>query len=112
MSIAVTLDELREQLASFPWGYLMTVADDGRPRVRAVATIWDDGTLLCRTGDGARHNVATRSNVTMVFPPVEPAGHLLGGDGPVGGEQRLEDQAPGGRDAQPAGAQGAEGSGE
>ena len=45
MSIAVTLDELPERLAAFPWGYLMTVADDGRPRVRAVPTSWDDGSL-------------------------------------------------------------------
>ena len=77
MSIAVTLDELPARLAAFPWGYLMTVADDGRPRVRAVPTVWDDETLVCRTGDGARRNVATRANVTMVFPPVEPAGMSL-----------------------------------
>ena len=39
-------------------------------------------------------------------PPAR--GDLLGGHGPLGGEQRLDDQAPRRRDAQPARAQGAE----
>lgn len=77
MSIPVTLEELPAQLARFPWGYLLTVADDGRPRVRAVRTDWEGSTLRCRTGDGARANVATRSNVTMVFPPPDHAGMSL-----------------------------------
>jgi len=68
MSIAVALDDLAATLAGYPWGYLLTVADDGRPRVRAVPTNFVDGRLSCVTGDGARTNVVRRPNVTMVFP--------------------------------------------
>jgi hypothetical protein len=77
MSIAVTLDELPGLLAEFSWGYLLTVADDGRPRVRAVPTVWDGVALVCRTGDGARGNVGPRPNVTMVFPPADHVGMSL-----------------------------------
>ncbi len=81
MSVAVSLAELPEVLDAYPWGYLLTVADDGRPRVRAVPTLIVSGVLHCRTGEGARSNVATRSNVTMVFPPVGDGGMSLIVDG-------------------------------
>ncbi|MCU1504247.1 MAG: pyridoxamine 5-phosphate oxidase family protein [Ilumatobacteraceae bacterium] len=68
MSIAVALVDLESTLDGFPWGYLLTVADDGRPRVRAVPTRFVDGRLCCATGEGARSNVASRPQVTMVFP--------------------------------------------
>ncbi|MEO5901910.1 MAG: pyridoxamine 5'-phosphate oxidase family protein [Ilumatobacteraceae bacterium] len=77
MSIAVALDDLAATLAGYPWGYLLTVADDGRPRVRAVPTQLVDGRLVCATGDGARTNVASRSNVTMVFPSPDNAMSLI-----------------------------------
>ena len=81
MSVAVSLAELPAVLADYPWGYLLTVADDGRPRVRAVPTVMADGVLRCRTGEGARSNVAERRNVTMVFPSVEVGGMSLIVDG-------------------------------
>jgi hypothetical protein len=81
MSIAVSIEELPAALADFPWGYLLTVADDGRPRVRAVPTNLVDGRLCCRTGDGARANVAGRANITMVFPSMVSGGMSLIVDG-------------------------------
>ena len=81
MSVAVSLAELPVVLGDYPWGYLLTVADDGRPRVRAVPTNLVDGVLCCRTGDGARANVADRPNVTMVFPAATDGGMSLIVDG-------------------------------
>jgi hypothetical protein len=77
VSVAVAIEDLAAALAEYPWGYLLTVADDGRPRVRAVPTRFVDGRLCCDTGDGARRNVAVRPNVTMVFPPTDAGGMSL-----------------------------------
>jgi hypothetical protein len=81
VSVAVALVDLAAALADRPWGYLLTVADDDRPRVRAVPTQLVDGRLRCATGDGARSNVTVRPNVTIVFPPVEAGGMSLIVDG-------------------------------
>jgi hypothetical protein len=77
MSVAVAIEDLASALAEYPWGYLLTVADDGRPRVRAVPTQFVDGRLRCDTGHGARRNVAVRPQVTMVFPSLDPGGMSL-----------------------------------
>lgn len=69
MSVPVALDELAASLAEHPWGYLLTVGSDGRPRVLAVPTEILDGVVHCRTGASARSNVGERPLVTMVFPP-------------------------------------------
>ena len=68
MSIAVTLDQLDERLAQFPWGYLMTVRDDGRAQGLAVPTRLVDGVLVATIGRSAAGNAAARPNVTMIFP--------------------------------------------
>ncbi len=81
MSIAVPLEDLPAQLADYPWGYLLTVSDELQSRVRAVPTELVDGKLRCRTGDGARGNVAVRPRLTMVFPSLEPGGFSLIVDG-------------------------------
>jgi Pyridoxamine 5'-phosphate oxidase len=81
MSVAVAIADLPTVLADYPWGYLLTVSDDGRPRVRAVPTNLVDGRLCCVTGDGARANIATRPRVTMVFPSADTTGMSLIVDG-------------------------------
>lgn len=81
MSVAVSLADLSVVLADYPWGYLLTVADDGRPRVRAVPTQMVGTLLCCRTGEGARSNVTVRPTVSMVFPPAEDGGMSLIVDG-------------------------------
>ena len=62
------LDELAERLASYPWGYLMTVRDDGRAQSLAVPTAWVDGALVATVGTGTGRNATARPGVTMVFP--------------------------------------------
>jgi hypothetical protein len=68
MSIAVPLDELAERLTQYPWGYLVTVRDDGRAQSLAVPTQYVDGRLMATVGKGTAANAVARPNVTMLFP--------------------------------------------
>lgn len=68
MSIAVPLDELEARLADFPWGYLVTVRDDGRAQSLAVPTQYVDSALIASVGARAAANAAARPNVTLIFP--------------------------------------------
>lgn len=68
MSIAVPLDELAVRLAAYPWGYLVTVRDDGRAQSLAVPTHFADGALIATVGRGTSANATARPNVTMLFP--------------------------------------------
>ncbi|RTL64555.1 MAG: pyridoxamine 5'-phosphate oxidase family protein [Pseudonocardiaceae bacterium] len=82
MSIAVTTDELGRTLADFRFAYLLTIGDDARPHVTAVSPVWDGRHL--RVGDLGRRtraNAGARPEVTLVWPPADPAGHSLIVDG-------------------------------
>lgn len=68
MSIAVPLDELADRLADFPWGYLVTVRDDGRAQSLAVPTQYVDGVLVAAVGGRAAANATARPQVTLLFP--------------------------------------------
>lgn len=72
MSIPVPLDDLGAALARYPWGYLVTVADDLRARFLAAPTRFVDGALVIDAGRTGRANAAARPQVTMVFPSPEP----------------------------------------
>lgn len=88
MSIAVPLDEMEARLAGFPWGYLVTVRDDGRAQSLAVPTQYVDGALVATVGARAAANAAARPNVTLLFPG--PTGHdmslIVDGDAAVDGD--------------------------
>jgi hypothetical protein len=89
MSISVPLDELESRLADFPWGYLVTVRDDGRAQSLAVPTAYVDGRLVATVGARAAQNVAARPQVTMLFPG--PSGRdmslIVDGDATVDRDQ-------------------------
>lgn len=68
VTIAVPLTELADRLAQHPWGYLVTVRDDGRAQSLAVPTQLVDGSLVATVGRGAASNALARPNVTMLFP--------------------------------------------
>lgn len=68
MSIAVPLEELADRLAAYPWGYLVTVRDDGRAQSLAVTTRYAEGVLVATVGKGTAANAIARPNVTMLFP--------------------------------------------
>lgn len=82
MSIAVELADLPAAVARAGFGYLVTVDDDGRPRVLAVATSCH-GTAITTSdaGRSAPRHVASRPGVTLVYPPTEAGGMSLLVDG-------------------------------
>jgi hypothetical protein len=89
MSIAVPLDELGVRLDEYPWGYLVTVRDDGRAQTLAVPTQYVDGVLVAAVGKGTAANLAARPNVTMAFPGAtgEAYSLIVDGDARVFGDQ-------------------------
>ena len=68
MSVPVDLARLAETLAAYPWGYLVSVGDQGRAHSLAVPTDFRDGSLHAAGGRSSRANIAARPGVTMVFP--------------------------------------------
>jgi hypothetical protein len=81
MSIAVPLDQLAERLAQHPWGYLVTVRDDGRAQSLAVRTQLVDRSLVAVVGRGTAANATARPCVTMIFPGASGADVSLIVDG-------------------------------
>ena len=81
MSIPVTLDDLPATLDGYPWGYLVTVNDDGRAHSLAVPTQWRDGALHMSAGRGTRAFATARPEVTMVFPGADGSAYSLIVDG-------------------------------
>jgi hypothetical protein len=81
VSIPVGLEELDGVLDAYPWGYLVTVGDDGRAHTLAVPTDWRDDALQLTIGRSTRANAAARPGVTMMFPPDDGFGFSLIVDG-------------------------------
>ena len=81
MSVAVGLADLRATTAEYGWAYLLTVSDDARPHVVAVAPSWVGEALVMAVGRGSAHNAAARSSVTLCYPPIETGGFSLIVDG-------------------------------
>lgn len=70
MSIPVPLDALPDALGTRGFGYLITVADDGRSKVLALVPEVRDGELWFEVGSGGTAaNARARPEVTVVFPP-------------------------------------------
>lgn len=88
MSIAVPLDELADRLKDFPWGYLVTVREDGRAQSLAVPSRLVDGSLVATIGKGGAANAIARPNVTMLFPGSsgEDFSLIVDGDATVHGD--------------------------
>ncbi len=83
MSVAVSLEELAEQVASFgSWPYVVTVSSDGRPHAVSVELAWDGAAFHGTAGRGTLANAAARPDaVTLLWPPFEPGGYSLIVDG-------------------------------
>jgi hypothetical protein len=71
MSVAVPIAELSAAIeGQIGWCYLLTVSESGQARVLAVAPQdLGDGMLRFDVGKGTEANVASRSSVTLLFPP-------------------------------------------
>lgn len=82
MSIPVALEQLRDETRRRALGpYLLTVSDDARPHAVAVAATWDGDALVMDVGQRTAGNVLARANVSLLWPPNEPAGYSLIVDG-------------------------------
>jgi general stress protein 26 len=81
MSIAVPLEELAARLADYPWGYLVTVRDDGRAQTLAIPTQLVDGVLVASVGRRTAENIGARPQVTLVFPGADGTAYSLIVDG-------------------------------
>lgn len=82
MSIPVDVSELERVRAAFGAGYLVTVGDDGMPKVVTVEpTVEAGAVVVVGPGRGSLANAAARPAVTLAFPPAEAKGFTLLVDG-------------------------------
>jgi hypothetical protein len=82
MSVKVELAELRSRIEEYGFAYLVTVGDDGRAHVLSVwPDVTADGLLVDGVGRHSQENAASRPDVTLVWPPSDPAGFSLLVDG-------------------------------
>ena len=89
MSIPVAIDDLATATGEYGWAYLLTVRDDLRPHIVAVTPTWDGDRLVMSVGRGTGRNAATRSTISLCYPPVDDGGYSL----IVDGVAAVEDQA-------------------
>ncbi len=92
MSIAVSLDKLRDQMVAFTTdAYLLTVRDDGRAHSVAVPVRWADDTLVVPAGNTTAANAEARPLVALLWPPPERGGYSLIVDATVVGVAEIDD---------------------
>ena len=92
MSIAVSLDALREQVGAFTTdAYLLTVRDDGRAHSVAVAVRWEGDDLVVPAGNTSATNARARPLVALLWPPPEHGGYSLIVDATVVGVDEVGD---------------------
>ena len=90
MSVAVALDEIRDEMANFgPTTYLLTVTDDQRPHAVSVVVGSEGDALVVRVGSRTASNAAARSDVTLLWPPSAPGEFslIVDGRGDVDGDR-------------------------
>ena len=82
MSVAVALDRLREEVDRYGASpFLLTVTDDARPHAVSVTVAWDGDDLVAGAGRSTAANAAARPTISLLWPPIEPAGYSLIVDG-------------------------------
>ena len=82
MSIAVSIDRLREEVARFgTTPFLLTVTDDAVAHATAVSVDWQGDELVMNIGALSGRNAAARPRVSLLWPPFEPGGYSLISDG-------------------------------
>jgi hypothetical protein len=82
MTLPVELERVQTEAAQRGSGaFLMTVTDDGRPHVVAVAVGWDGPALVMGAGRTSVRNAGARPGVSLLWPPHEAGGYSLIVDG-------------------------------
>ena len=78
MSIAVELDEVREQVAACrSCAYLLTVTDDGRPHAVSLQADWQGDELVVRPGPRTTANAERSPEVSLLWPTSGRDGYAL-----------------------------------
>lgn len=78
----VDLKALAAALPDYPYAYLITVDDDCRVHTVTVRPALREATLdIGLIGGRTRENLATRADVTLLWPPTDPGGYSLIVDG-------------------------------
>jgi hypothetical protein len=99
VSIAVGLDELRAQIATFTTdAYLLTVRDDGRAHSVAVPVRCEGDDLVVPAGNTTAANARARTLVALLWPPPERGGYSLIVDATVVATVALDAEAGGGHE--------------
>lgn len=82
MSIKVALDEVRSVASGqAPFAYLLTVSEDQSAHAVAVAPSIGDGEITFSGGRTSCANAIARPNVSLLWPPADPADYSLIVDG-------------------------------
>jgi hypothetical protein len=84
VSISVTVDRIRDELARFgpnPTVFLLSVTGRQTPHAVSVAAEWDGDRLAMRVGKGTASNAGERPSVTLLWPPTETGDFSLIVDG-------------------------------
>jgi hypothetical protein len=82
MSIKVALHEVRAVAAEqAPFAYFLTVSDDQSAHAVAVAPTIADGEVTFSGGRTSCANALARPNVSLLWPPADPADYSLIVDG-------------------------------
>ena len=82
MSVKVELGELGAKIGEFEFAYLVTVSEDGHAHVLSVwPDVTDEGLVVDGVGRHSQANATAHPDVTLVFPPADPAGYSLLVDG-------------------------------
>lgn len=82
MSIAVSIDKLREEVARFgSTPYLLTVSEDAHAHATAVTVEWQGDELVMGIGGRSSRNARVHPDVSLLWPPFEPGGYSLISDG-------------------------------
>ena len=68
MSIAVALDQLRDEIAARGDAAFAVTVGDGGPHVVSVRLAWDGDVLVGGAGSRTAANVAARPSVTLLWP--------------------------------------------
>ena len=92
MTTEVVLDALWEQIGVFgDRAFVVTVGANGRPHAVSVPVRVDGGRIVVAAGSTTAENVAARSAVMLLWPPLDdgPYSLLVDGDGEVGDGDEL-----------------------
>jgi hypothetical protein len=82
MSIRVELAELSAVAQQqMPFAYLLTVSADAEARAVAVTPRIEDGVITCEAGRHSCENAIAHPDVSLLWPPTDPADYSLIVDG-------------------------------